>query len=95
MSENTADLPTVEESAESLTGFDEIAIQRQFGKEVGDLSATMSTRALVFVKALRENGSDATAAYHTAMGMSLKDVMGSFADRSPTDGLEVDGRGEA
>lgn len=70
-------LLTVEDAARSLTGFDELAVERAFGKDIGELSAVRVTRALVFVLQ-RRLGLDDTAAYNAAMGMSLADCEAQF-----------------
>lgn len=74
-----SDKLTVTEMTESLTGFDEIAISKQFGKEVADLSGTMVTRAMVCIALSRENGHDIKAAYNASMSMPLKEIMAFFA----------------
>lgn len=76
---STTDL-TLEEMGESLTGFDEIAIETHFGKQVNDLltnSPTMGIRALIFVHKTRD-GSSPTEAKAAAMSLTLKDVMAFF-----------------
>lgn len=97
----TQPLLTVEDAARSLTGFDEIAVERTFGRDIGELSATRVTRALVFVMQ-RRLGLDDTAAYNAAMGMSLADCEAQFAEPTPETPLteaellgEVDRRPEA
>lgn len=74
-----SDKLTVTEMTESLTGFDEIAIQRQFGKELADLSGTMISRAMVCIAISRANGHDIKAAYNESMGMTLKTMQDFFA----------------
>lgn len=68
-----------EEVAGSVTGFDEIAVERAFGRELTDLGeSTKSLRALAFVLA-RRRGLDDTAAYNEVMGQTLNEVMDLFA----------------
>jgi hypothetical protein len=68
-----------EEVAGSVTGFDEIAVERAFGRELTDLGeSTKSLRALAFVLA-RRRGLDDTAAYNEVMGQTLNQVMDLFA----------------
>lgn len=50
--------------ANSLTGWDEIAIQKAFRATFEDLPGMMGTRALLFIRARREGSSDKEA--HTA-----------------------------
>lgn len=81
MTQDTQDRPTLEEVAESLTGFDEIAIKTHFGFHVADETAppTMYARALIFVHQTRQ-GLKTQAAKDAALGMTLKDVGEYFAD---------------
>ena len=44
---------TAEEFAESLNGFEEIAIRKQFGHEIDDLPGSMGGRAMVFTHLVR------------------------------------------
>ena len=71
-----------DEMFNSLTGFDEIAVAKSFGRSPLDLARaneeTNLLRALVFVD-LRRNGSSDADAYQAVMGMSLKDIAGYFA----------------
>jgi hypothetical protein len=74
-----------EEVAGGLTGYDEIAIERAFGREITDFGdSPRALRALAFVLA-RRDGLDATAAYNQVMGMSLKACMDLFALEDETD----------
>lgn len=73
---------TAEEMGESLTGFDEIAIEQQFGLDIyGDAEKRpmKALRALVFVHRRREGDDDATAK-HAALEMPLKAVQDYFAE---------------
>lgn len=73
---------TGEEMFESLTGFEEIGISNHFGAEVGNLAEakpTMFLRAMVFTHLTRE-GLNAHEAKNRAMGMTLKECNGYFAD---------------
>lgn len=75
---------TVEGASESLTGFDEIAITHHFGHTIADLAqtnASMFVRALVFIIKRREGATDEDAR-NAAMGMTLKDSTGFFAESS-------------
>lgn len=79
---------TVEQMAETLTGFDEIAIGQFFGADPTKLKGTMGPRSLVFVQLRREGAADGDA-FKQSMNMPLKEVMGSFADEEP-DETEVE-----
>lgn len=82
--------PTATQMVRSLTGWDEVAIERMFRSKVGDLSSTMAARAAVFVQLRREGGDDRNA-YGQAMGMTLGEVEeGFFADEPDTDGQPGD-----
>lgn len=70
------------ETVDTLTGFDEQDIEKQFGADFDALRLTMQLRALVFVHAKRD-GADPKAAYKAAMGISLKDLGDKFADEEP------------
>lgn len=70
--------PGILELRESLTGFDDIAIQNHFGK-VQDLGANMHTRTLGFVQ-LRRLGDDDRSAHMKIMAMSIGAVEAMFRD---------------
>lgn len=69
------------EMVQSLTGFDEIAIEQAFNKPLDQLanSNTMLARALVFVDLRREGRNDGQAR-KDAMGMSIREVLAYFPD---------------
>lgn len=75
---------TVDEMADSLTGFEELAIAKHFGDEFSALmqKPTMFLRALVMVHAARDENTKADAAKKTAMEMTLRAVNGYFRDDS-------------
>ncbi len=75
---------TIEEAAESITGYEEIAIERQFGSDLTSLTSMMQARALVFVMFLRQSG-DPVAARNEVMKMTIKAVMGSFNADEPSE----------
>lgn len=62
----------------SLTGFDDIAVQKYFG-QVQELGPNMHTRTLGFVL-LRRNGDDDANAHMKIMAMPIGDVEGMFRD---------------
>lgn len=87
---------TVEELADSLTGFDEIAIKKAFGAPFAVLAPNEKgqggdvfqfLRALVFVHRRRDGESDVTA-YNSAQGMTTGEVNGYFADESAESGKD-------
>lgn len=57
----------------SFTGFDEIAIEKFFGKDFGRLNATMTMRSMAFIT-LRREGQDDTSAFKACMQMKLSEV---------------------
>ena len=71
--------PTVEDVYRSISGFDDIAIESMFRKELADLSPVKTTRALVFTLKRRE-GLDDAAAFKAVMDMGLGDLNDTFAD---------------
>lgn len=73
---------STEEMLESLTGFEEIAIERAFSAEVMDLAKTKPTmflRSLVFTHLVRE-GQDVNSAKQSAMELTLKASQGFFEE---------------
>lgn len=75
----------MEEFLDSLTGFDEIAIEKAFGADITSLltkQATMSMRALVFVARRRDGLSDAEAR-KSVMEAPLSEVKAFFPDEEP------------
>lgn len=75
---------TVEECTKSLTGYDELAIQRVFGKGLGELTGTMVPRSLMFVMSRREGAKDPDA-YRMAMECPLGDLEDAFEDPAVLD----------
>lgn len=75
---------SAQEMVQSLTGFDEIAIDKHMGIDPyadGERKPIAVLRALVFVQKTRE-GLSAPAAKDVAMGMSMQDVQDSFEDEA-------------
>lgn len=82
---------SLQEVVESLTGFDEIAIEQAFGAGIVtllDTKATMATRALVFIQRKRDGMKDPEAR-KAAMEMRLGDVQDLFRDDDEQDDAEV------
>lgn len=88
-----------EEMTESLTGFEEIAVAKAFGRDISDLPGTQPMRALVFVWHKRTDGVTDQVAYEKAMNLSLKESMGYFdmadADPMPDEPVSESGKGDA
>lgn len=84
---------TVSEVAESLTGFDELAIEKSFGKSLDELKPTMVGRALVFVVERRAGKTDPEAK-SAAMEMPMGQVNSYFLDE-PDDVLPDEPDSEA
>lgn len=72
--------PTMEEMAESLTGYEEIAIAKAFKiPDYTDLPPTMLGRAMVFALLRRREVADGDA-YQQVMAMTLRNVRDQFAE---------------
>ena len=80
---------TAEETLESLTGFDEIAIAKWFD-DIATLESnggSMIGRALVFVTERRGGATDVDA-HAAAMSMTLREVNDFFADEADESGKD-------
>lgn len=76
---------TASEMVESLTGFEEIAIEKHMGIDPyadGERKPLKVMRALVFIRATRD-GMDAAKAREHAMSLSMGQVQEQFADDEP------------
>lgn len=73
--------PTALEVSESLSGFDEEAIERAFGKEYDDLNGRNTLRALIFTMRRRE-GLDDAKAKKAAMEVPMGQLTDHFAAAS-------------
>ena len=71
--------PTVNEVIDSLTGYEELAIEKAFGDEFYDLSLVKRMRALAFVLEKRGGKNDADAK-KAIMTMSQARVTEAFSD---------------
>lgn len=70
--------------ADSMTGFDEIAIAQRFGRTAADLAqndGSMFLRSLIFVAKRREGLSD-DEAWNAALGLPMKEAGEFFAQDS-------------
>lgn len=90
---------TAVEYVDTLTGFEEIAIKKEFGDslttlaEAGDQS--MFARALIFIDR-RRYGAHTPTAFKNAMDLSRSDVKDYFTEPADDDGPEEgDGLGES
>lgn len=82
MTQPSTDQMTLEEATESLTGFDEVAIEKLWGDDITTLLTTKVTRAMravVFVLKRREGLNDKEA-HAAAMALTLGEVGEYFAD---------------
>lgn len=71
--------PTPVDFIGTLDGWDELAIERAFGKEYTDLGESMkSLRALAMILLKRRDDLDPTRAYNAAMGLKTNDLLGLF-----------------
>lgn len=81
------ELPSSTEILESLTGFDEIAIEKAFGASIGDLARTNAStfsRALLFATFLHE-GDKHDAARKRALDLTIGQVNASMRDEDEDD----------
>lgn len=70
------------EQVELLTGHDELAIEKHFGKDLDSLRFTLQLRAL-FMCHTKRSGATEKDAYKAAMDISLKALGDQFADEEP------------
>jgi hypothetical protein len=76
---------SAEEFSESLTGFEEIAVEKHMGMDIyadAERKPILAMRSLVFVHQTRE-GLDAGKAKQAAMEMPLGEVKEFFAEAEP------------
>ena len=77
---------TLDEMVESLTGFDELAIEKHFdGFDVytqGETKSIRAMRALAFVQFRRDGEADRDA-LKSALGLSFKDLSSRFLPDEP------------
>ena len=69
---------TARETMRSLNGFDEIAIEKAFGKELDELGSRESVRALIFIQRKRAGDND-KAAKDFALGIPMGQLDEHFA----------------
>jgi len=73
---------TAEEFAKTLTGWDEAAIEKAFGRAPDELGGLKAARAMIFTLARRQGMKD-PAAYSAAMGLPGGEAERLFADEAP------------
>jgi hypothetical protein len=81
-----------QEYAGTLTGFDELAIERAFRHSLDDMSNLSAVRALLFVRLRREKGLKDSAAFTAAMAATQSDLATVWVK---PDTSEADAEGEA
>lgn len=80
---------TLDDLADSLTGFDEIAIKQAFKQTVAQLADDPGQliRALIFVHRRREGDNDVTA-WNAAQAMPARDALDYFPDEDEDSGKD-------
>lgn len=80
MTETTAPAG-LEELAESLNGWEELAVQKQFGFSIDDFEnqGTLGIRALSFVEFKRDGAKD-PAAYKSAMDLTMRELIDRYPE---------------
>lgn len=85
---DTVEAPTqtLEELAESLNGWEELAVQQKFGFQIDDFEeqGTLGIRALAFVEFKREGAKD-PAAYKSAMDLTLRELIDRYPEMKDDD----------
>lgn len=70
---------TVLEALRAMTGFDEVAVEEYFRREITDLGNTRMMRALLFTQKCHE-GMPTDEAFKASMGATLGELETCFAD---------------
>lgn len=70
---------TVLEAVRAMTGFDEVAVEEYFRREITDLGNTRMMRALLFTQKCHE-GMPPDEAFKASMGATLGELETCFAD---------------
>lgn len=84
MRADTDDLYDAEELAQSLTGFEEIAIETRFRFPLSEMTSTTVLRALLFVVEKRDGMAEVDA-FNNVMLMRLGDVAAHFVSNKGAD----------
>jgi hypothetical protein len=81
MTTETAAESTLNDLAESLNGWEELAVVKAFGFQIDDFEnqGTQGIRALAFVEFKREGQKD-TAAYKAAMDLTLRELIDRYPE---------------
>lgn len=79
--DETNDRPGLEELAESLNGWEEIAVQKTFGFSIDKFEehGTIGIRALAYVELKREGAND-KAAHKAAMDLTLRELVERYPE---------------
>lgn len=86
---------SISESRDLVTGFDEIAIEKQFKTHIEDMRPTDTIRALVWIDRARVAGADKRAAYEAVMGMTQVELVDHFLDDDAEDEDDEQGKESA
>lgn len=98
MTETTEDRMSLNDLAESLNGWEELAVQKTFGFSIADFEnqGTLGIRALAFVEFKREAETDASstaklrgnkdaAAHKAAMDLTLGELIARYPEMNEDD----------
>lgn len=90
---------TASELLDSLTGFDEIAIEKAFGKTLDEMGQRDLARALIFVKERRFNNLPDAKAREVAMSLPMGQLDDQFApsenEPMPEEPVTAEGEGDS
>lgn len=77
----TTEIHTLEELAESLNGWEELAVVKAFGFTIDDFEnqGTLGIRALAFVEFKRDGAKD-PAAHKAAMDLSISELVSRYPE---------------
>lgn len=79
--DETTDRPGLEELAESLNGWEELAVQKSFGFSIDKFEehGTIGIRALAYIELKREGAND-NVAKHAAMDLTLRQLVERYPE---------------
>lgn len=82
----TAERMPLDELAESLNGWEELAVQKQFGFSIDKFEehGTIGIRALAYIEFKREGQKDA-AAHKAAMDLTLRELVDRYPEMDKDD----------
>lgn len=86
MTETTEDRMSLNDLAESLNGWEEIAVQKQFGFSIDKFEdhGTIGIRALAYVEFKRAGDND-KAAHKAAMDLTLRELVDRYPEMNEDD----------